>query len=44
MNQQFLRIEIGLTVSGFIVFAILVVIWIVGLIAIGAGIQRKWGR
>ena len=44
MNDQFLRIEIGLTVSGFIVFAILAMIWIIGLIAIGMGIQRRWGR
>ena len=44
MNNQFLRIELGLTVSGFIVFAIIAVIWIVGLITIGMAIQRKWGR
>ena len=44
MNQQFLRIEIGLIVSGFIVFALLAVIWIIGLITIGMAIQRRWGR
>mgnify|MGYP000845557465 CR=1 FL=1 len=44
MNQQFLRIEIGLTVSGFIVFAIIAVIWIAGLITIGMAIQRRCGK
>jgi hypothetical protein len=44
MAQQFLRIELGLSVSGFIVFALLAVIWIIGLITIGMAIQRRWGR
>lgn len=41
MNQQFLRMEIGLTVSGFIVFVIYSVILIAGLIAIGMCLGRR---
>lgn len=44
MSNPFLKIEIGLTVSGFIVFAIIAVIWILGLLTIGMAIQRRWGR
>ena len=44
MNNPFLKIELGLTVSGFIVMAIIAAIWILGLITIGMVIQRRWGR
>lgn len=44
MNNPFIRVELGLTVSGFIVFTFLALIWILGLIAIGMGIERRWGK
>jgi hypothetical protein len=44
MNQQFIRIELGLTVSGFIVAVFILLIWLAGMIAIGMGIGRRWLR
>jgi len=41
MSAQFLRIEIGLSISGFIVFVIYSAILIIGLIAIGMCLGRR---
>jgi len=41
VDLPYMRIEIGLTTSGFIVFAILTVIWIIGLMTIGATLSRS---
>lgn len=44
MNNQFLNIELGLTVSGFMLFAVIFLILVAGILAIGMGVQRRWGR